>query len=133
MATPTDLEAIRKAWEEEGSQRRLGLRPSADKMLQAALIPAGGEWQCEAHEGAITRCIVWKDIEVCIVNSRGDMNDRTEAGIAMGLRAAPLMDKAMRVIFILAQQEGTATLIRDIARAAVDYTEQPAPELFEPE
>lgn len=124
---------INDAWQEEGSIGRLGLRPFANKAIQEALVPGGGDWQCVAPEGAVTRSIVWKGTEVALVNPRGDLSDYTEGDIAMGLRATPVMDKALRAIFVLARKEENLALIADIARAAIDYVEQPAPRLREPE
>lgn len=128
--------AVRKihdAWNEEGSIGRLGMRPFANKTIQRALIPSGGDWQCVAEDGAITRKVVWGDTEVALVNPRGDLLDHIEGQIAMALRAAPLADKALRVISILAKDPANAALIERVARAAVDYIEQPAPCIVEPE
>ena len=110
-----------------------GLRPFANKEIQKALIPGGGDWQCIAEEGAITRKVVWGHMEVALVNPRGDLHDHTEGQIAMALRATPLIDKALRTISILAKDPGNAELIERIARAAVDYVEQPAPRLINPD
>lgn len=128
-----DIKKINDAWQEEGSIGRLGLRPFANKAIQAALIPAGGDWQCVSPEGAITRTIVWNRTEVALINPRGDLGDTTEGDIAMGMRATPLLDKAMRAISILAKDPANAPLIERIARAAVDYIEQPAPRIIEPD
>lgn len=126
------VRAIHAAWDEEGSIGRLGMRPAANKDIQKALIPGGGDWQCIVHEGAISRTIVWNRTEVALVNPRGDLHDHTEGRIAMGLRAMPVVDKALRVILILAQKVENLDFIRDIARAAVDYIEQPAPRVPDP-
>lgn len=136
MSAPADTaaperRAINDAWQEEGSLGRLGLRPTANKAIQAELIPAGGDWHCVAPDGAITRTIVWGGTEVALVNPRGDLNDTTEGHIAMALRATPVMDKALRTISILARDPANAPLIERIARAAVDYVEQPAPRIVE--
>lgn len=129
----TDIELISKAWDNEGSLGRLGLRPAADKAIQAAIIPAGGNWDCVVQDGAITRSIVWGHTEVAQVNPRGDLYDSTEGDIAMGIRATPVMDKALRCIFSLADKPENLDLIGRIARAAIDYVEQPAPRVPEPE
>lgn len=129
----TDIEKINQAWQEEGSIGRLGMKPAADKAIQAALIPAGGDWRCVAEEGAITRSIVWARLEVALINPRGDMNDSLEGDIAMGVRATPVMDKALRAISILAMGAENLDLIRKIARAAIDYVEQPAPRIPDPD
>lgn len=129
----TDAQKINDAWQEEGSIARLGLRPAANKAIQEAITPAGGDWQCVAPEGAITRTIVWRSTEVAIVNPRGDIDDATEGDIAMGIRATPVMDKALRAIFILAKDANNLDLIGQIARAAIDYVEKPAPRLVRPE
>lgn len=122
-----DVAAIHSAWSEAG-----GAHP-ADKEIQEALIPAGGNWQCTAEEGAITRSIFWRRTEVALVNPRGDLDDRTEGYIAMSLRATPVMDKALRVIAVLASKPENLALIGKIARAAIAYVEQPAPVIPEPD
>jgi len=131
--TAIDLEKIHQAWDEEGSLLRLGMRPAADKAIQAALIPPGGDWRCVALEGAIMRSITWQDMEIALVNPRGDMHDHLEGEIAMGIRATPIMDRALRVIFVLARNTENLGLVERIARAAIDYVEQPAPRIPEPE
>lgn len=128
-----EVTKINDAWHEEASIGRLGLRPFANTTIQKALIPAGGDWQCVAPEGAITRTVMWGQTEVALVNPRGDLHDSTEGQIAMALRATPLMDKALRVISMLAKDPANSTLIERIARAAVDYVEQPAPRIVEPD
>lgn len=122
---------INDAWQEEGSLSRMGLRPFANKEIQAALIPDGGDWQCVAPTGAVTRSITWRGTEVALINPRGDLGDTTEGGIAMGMRATPVMDKALRSIFVLAKDPANLDLIGQIARAAIDYVEQPAPRLVQ--
>ena len=129
----TDRSKIEDAWQEEGSLARTGLRPAGDKAIQAALIPPGGDWQCVAEDGAITRSIVWNRTEVALINPRGDLRDQTEGRIAMGIRATPVMDRALRVIFVLAREAENLDLIGRIARAAIDYVERPAPPVHEPE
>ncbi len=124
---------IHDAWDEEGSISRLGMRPAADREIQKALIPPGGDWRCIAQRGAITRSIIWKHTAVALINPQGDMEDQLEGKIAMGFRATPVMDRALRVIFILASAPGNAALIAKIARAAIDYVEKPAPAIREPE
>ena len=132
--TELEREAIEAAWQEEGSLTRLGLRPVADADIQQQLIPAGGDWQCVAGDGAITRSITWNAVEVALLNPGGDLPDHVEGEIGMGMRACPVMDKALRVIFILAREaEKNRELIIKIARAAIAYAEQPAPALHEPE
>jgi hypothetical protein len=128
-----DIQKIRDAWEEEGSISRLGMRPGFDKRIQAALVPPGGDWQCVVADGAMTRSIVWQHMEVAIVNARGDMGDSLEGDIAMGLTATPVLDRALRVISILANDPANAPLIGQISRAAVAYIERPASAVYEPE
>jgi len=129
----TDIMKIHNAWNEEGSIGRLGMLPAANKEIQKAIIPAGGDWRCIAEEGAVTRSIIWRGTEVALINPRGDLDDLTEGEIAMGIRATPVMDKALRAIFVLAQKPENMDLIGRIARAAIDYVEQPAPRIVEPE
>jgi hypothetical protein len=128
-----DIKAIHDAWDQEGSIRRLGLLPFADKAIQKALVPPGGDWQCVAEDGAITRSVMWNHKEVALINPGGWMLDRLEGDIAMGIRATPVMDRALRVIFVLARDPANLDLIGKIARAAIDYVEQPAPAIVEPE
>ena len=132
-AAKDEARRINDAWQEEGSIGRLGLRPAANSAVQSAIIPGGGDWQCVAPEGAITRSIVWRGTEVATVNPRGDLDDRVEGQIAMGIRATPVMDKALRTIFVLAKDPENLDLIGEIARAAIDYVEKPAPRLVEAE
>ena len=129
----TDLEKINAAWDEEGSLARLGLRPSADKAIQAALIPPGGDWRCVVLPAAVTRSIIWNGTEVALVNPGGDLRDSTEGEVAMGIRATPAMDRALRVISGLASNPENLDLIGRIARAAIDYVEQPAPTIADPD
>jgi hypothetical protein len=133
MTNITDAQMIHRAWDEEGSRSRLGLRPAASRDIQAALIPSGGDWQCVAADGAITRSIVWGRVEVALINPRGDMSDSTEGQIAMGMRATPIMDKALRVISVLADDPANSNLIGRIARAAIATVETAAPPIREPE
>lgn len=130
-STRTDIDKINDAWTEEGSIGRRGLRPFANKDIQAALVPGGGDWQCVAEPGDITRKIVWGRIEVALVNPRGDLSDYTEGQIAMGLRATPVMDKALRAISVLAGDPANLSLIAAVARAAIATVEQPAPGIGE--
>lgn len=131
----TEARIIRWAWDEEGSIRRMGMMPSADKAIQNELLPAGGEWKCIADFGDVTRRIVWDGKEVALLNPQGDLTDKVEGQIGMALRASPTTDKALRVIAVLAASSTPGelidrlALIGKIARAAVDYIEQPAPEL----
>lgn len=129
----SDIEKIHKAWDEEGSIGRLGLLPATDKAVQAALVPPGGDWQCVALEGCVTRSIIWRGSEVALVNPRGDLGDSVEGQIAMGFRATPVMDRALRVIFVLASKPENLDLIARIARAAIVTVEQPAPRIHEPD
>ena len=82
-------EKINEAWMEEGSFRRQGMIPASHPEVQAALIPAGGDWKCIAREGAVTRTVMWRQIEVALV----------------------------------------LELIAEMAAAAINYVEQPAPAL----
>ena len=105
------------------------LRPySRDVEIIRAVMPAGGDWQCDAHEGAITRTITWAGKEVAQINPRGDLDDQTEGQIAMAIRAMPLMDAALRTIMALADHDGN-TLIRKIAESVIAYVEMDAPKL----
>jgi hypothetical protein len=126
--TVTDRGKIADAWRKE----KTGRLP-ADDAVQSALVPAGGDWQCVVNDGAITRTIGWRGTEVALVNPRGDLTDRVEGQIAMALRAAPVMDKALRVIAVLAKDPDNLDLIARVASSAIDIVEQPAPRVPEPE
>lgn len=121
------------AYQEEGSIRRLGLLPPANKEVVKAIVPPGGEWRCVVEPGAITRSVVWNQTEVCLVNARGDLNDTSEGQIAMALRATPAMDMALRAIYSLAGKPENLELIQDVARAAIAYVEMDAPPVREPD
>lgn len=133
MTGKTPHQRINAAWQEEGSIGRLGLRPAADRDVLAAIIPGGGDWECVVPPGAVTRTIKWRQVDVALINPRGDLGDDTEGHIAMGIRATPAMDKAMRAIWVLAKDPANLELIADMARAAIEYVEQPAPAIVEPE
>lgn len=105
----------------------------ADPELLRALLPPGGEWECVAREGAITRTVMWKATEVCLVNPGGSLDDRTEGHIAMALRATPALDKALRVIQALAADPANLQLIARVAETAIAYIQMPAPEIVEPD
>ena len=122
----TDTDKIEDAWQKEDS-----LLPAADQEVLTAIIPAGGDWACVAHPGAITRSITWRGLEVCLVNPNGDLDDATEGQIAMGLRATPALDKALRTIFVLADDPDNLDLTQRIALAAITYIELPAPPIEE--
>lgn len=124
---------INDAFNAEFLLRGSGRLPPPDQEIQAALIPAGGDWECVAPGGAVTRSIVWRGREVALINPRGDLDDITEGRIAMGMRATPVMDKALRTICVLSSQPGTASLIRSIAQAAIDTVMREAPAVREPE
>lgn len=125
----TARQRINAAWDEEGSIGRLGMKPAANKEIQDALIPRGGDWTCIAREGDITRRVMWRSTEVALINPRGDLADQTEGQIAMAIRAMPMLDKALRAIWILAKDPANSELIGQMARAAIDYVEQPAPRI----
>lgn len=114
-----------------GAHTRRPYQP--DAALVAAVTPPGGEWRVEVHEGAITRSVMWCGTEVALVNPRGNLNDMVEGDIAMALRAAPLMDAALRCILVLAEDASNLPLIRDIAIASVAFIEMPAPPVPEPD
>lgn len=124
----TDRGKIADAWRKEKTGRR-----TPDETIQSALIPGGGDWQCIVNDGAITRTVVWRSQEVALVNPRGDLLDHVEGQIAMAIRALPAMDKALRVIAVLAKDPDNLDLIARVASSAIDYVEQPAPRVPEPE
>lgn len=137
----TNIEIMFAAWLAEPTMRSEMKHP-VDMDIQSALAPPGGDWQCIAATGAITRSIIWRRQEVALINPRGDLDDSTEGDIAMGIRATPIMDTALRIIFSLALGIGDGNeedwaneriLIGEIARAAIDYVEQPAPAIVEPD
>lgn len=128
----TDAQKINDAWQTEGSRGRLGRLPAGDPDILKEIIPAGGEWTCIATTGAKTRYVIWNGIEICLVNPRCDLSDRIEGEIAMGLRATPAIDKALRCILILAEDPENLGLIQRIARTVITYVEMPAPAFPEP-
>lgn len=128
-----DTRRINDAFNAEFLLRESGRLPPLDQEIQAALIPAGGDWECVASDGAITRSIMWRGREVALINPRGDLDDITEGQIAMGMRATPVMDKALRAICVLANQPDSTALIGSIARAAIDTVMRAAPTVREPE
>jgi hypothetical protein len=109
-------------------------RPYAadDKLIRAA-TPAGGQWQCVAQFGDITRKVMWHDrAEVAIVNARGDLDDSTEGQIAMAIASLPTMDCALRAILVLAEDAANLDLIRRLAISVIAQVERPAPRIPEP-
>lgn len=66
-------------------------------------------------------------------------DDRHQLGIhaagevAMGMRATPVMDTALRSIMVLAEDAANLPLIIEITRAAIAYVEMPAPRPPEPD
>lgn len=123
---------IQGAWYE--AEKLRPYKSSADVL--SAITPAGGDWDCVVEDGAITRSIVWRGQEVCLVNARGDLDDVTEGQIAMAIRATPIMDKALRVIMELTTGNVDAisiSLVRQIAETAVAVVEAAAPEIPEAE
>lgn len=103
----------------------------ADRALIKALLPPGGEWVAVAPPGAICRSVMWGLIEVAHVNPAGNLSDLVEGQIAMGLRATPLIDRALRTIMVLAEDPANLAIIREIAEAAIVFIEMPAPALKE--
>lgn len=123
-----DATTIKTAWYD--AQKR---RPyKSDAEVIKAITPPGGEWTCEVPEGAIRRSVIWGAIEVAYVNPRGQLGDSIESDIAMGLRATPVMDTALRTILVLAESAQNVGLIRTIAETAIAYVEMPAPAIKEP-
>ena len=112
-----DTRRINDAFNAEFLLRASGKLPPPDQEIQAALVPDGGDWECVAPDGAITRSIIWRGLEVALINPRGDLDDTTEGRIAMGMRATPVMDKALRAICVLANMPDSTALIRSIAQA----------------
>lgn len=132
MADIQDISAIDNAWQKEASLRRLGLRQWPDRNIMAALVPHGGDWECVYPRGAATRSIVWNGTEVAIINPQGALLDSVEGDIAMGMRACPIMDKALRVIFSLAGDPANLDLIKRVARAGYGAAELSPPPLLDP-
>lgn len=128
----TDTEAlkiVRQAYFD--AQRRRPYAASVDVI--AAITPGGGDWQCVARDGRITRSIFWNGREVALMNPAGDLDDGTEGQIAMAVRALPTMDTALRAIIVLAESDGNLTLIRDLAVSVIEFVERPAPRIKKPE
>lgn len=126
-----DTEKMLSAWHEEGQRQFNGAQLKVDRDIAKALIPPGGDWLCIAPPGAITRSILWRDKEVALINPRGDLDDATEGDIAMGMRATPIMDTALRMILVLAEDAGNLELIRKICGTAIATVMLPAPAIVE--
>lgn len=130
MAT-TEAERQRVVIALYGSQSR---RPyMVDQIILKAVIPPGGDWRCEARNGAICRSIIWNHIEVAYMNPSGDLDDTTEGQIAMATRSLPAMDAALRIIGALAADPANLSLIARVADTIVAYLEQPAPRVRTPD
>lgn len=129
MITDELKTTIEAAWLTEWDMRKTGILPPHDPDMAAELIPPDGAWECAYLPHAACRSIVVNDNEIALVNPQGTMLDGLEAEVAMALRAAPVMDKALRVIFALACRGGDnhRFLIQRIARAAITTAELPAP------
>lgn len=125
----TKANAIYQAYLEAERRRPYKLN---QEIINAAM-PGGGEWRAMANHGAVTRSIMWGAVEVALVNPQGRIDDHTEGQIAMGMRATPLMDAALRSIIVLAEAPENLPLIRELAISAIAYVEQPAPRIEEPE
>ena len=126
MNEPSDISTlIRRAFHVAQSRRPY----TTNDPLLRAILPPGGDWRVTAAPGAVCRSVMWGTTEVAHVNPRGQLDDGTEADIAMGLRAVPLLDAAMRCILVLAEDVRNLTLIREIAMSAVAFVEMPAPVL----
>ncbi len=99
------------------------------------LIPPGGDWDVIAPYGCITRLIVYHGREVARINPAGDFDDETEGQIAMGMRAMPAACIALRRIRDLTARDGDDITreINAIANLVIDYIEQAAPPVIEPE
>ena len=119
----SDAQTIREAWY---SSHHLRPHRSKPDVLQA-ITPPGGEWQAVAKQGAITRSVVWRGLEVAQVNPAGTFDDLTEGQITMGIRATPVLDAALRTILTLARDGADPALIASIAETAIAYIEMPAP------
>lgn len=130
----TEKQRINDAWLTEGELKLAGQLPQPDPAILRVLVPPGGEWDCKAKEGAVTRSIFWGRMEFAVVNPHGALDDATEGEVAMGLRATPVMDTALRVIYVLSRPADIGVdnmeLINRVARAAIAYAEQPAPEIL---
>jgi hypothetical protein len=106
---------------------------AAAPALVARAIPVGGEWECVAPDGAISRSILWNGREVALVNPRGDIDDETEGQIAMAMAALPLLDATIRTILVLAESADNLPLIRELAAGVIVHVERPAPRFAEAE
>lgn len=128
----TDIEGlniVRQAYFD--AQRRRPYAASDDVI--ATITPGGGDWQCVARDGCITRSIFWNGREVALVNPARDLDDGTEGQIAMAMRALPTMDAAIRAIIVLAESDANLTLIRDLAVSVIEFVERAAPSIAEPQ
>src|ERR1700679_1726807 len=97
-----------------------------DAEIVEAMVPDGGNWECVAGEGSITRSIKWGHTEVALMNPRGDLGDIVEGQIAMAFRALPVMDQALRSILLLAENADNLPMIREMAESCIAYIEMPA-------
>jgi hypothetical protein len=120
--------AIRRAFYDAQSRRPYHF----DAELIRAIVPPGGEWECVASDGAITRSIKWGHTEVALLNPAGQIDDTTEGQIAMAFRALPLIDATLRSIIVLAESAENLQTIRDLAISVVAFIEMPAPRISEP-
>ena len=116
---------IREAW--YAHQRH---RPyKQDTEILGAITPPGGEWTCLVISGNVARSVMWNHVEVALVNPQDHLTAPIEGEIAMGLRATPVLDTALRVIAVLALDPVNSPLIAKIAETAIGYVEMAAPEL----
>jgi hypothetical protein len=119
----SEAETIRRAFSDA-----TGMRPyKIDDVILKAVIPAGGDWTCEADPGAISYSIRFAGIEAALVNPDGAIDDQTEGQIAMAMRALPAMDCALRAIMALASDVSNVATIAKIAETVIAYVEMPAP------
>lgn len=116
---------INNAWYE--AQRRRPYKLDLDAI--PTLTPGGGEWRVELQPDAYA--ILWGKQSFAVV-SHG-LGVHTAGEVAMGMRATPVMDTALRSIMVLAEDAANLPLIIEIARTVVAYIEMPAPKPPEPD
>lgn len=120
-------ERIDLAWLTESDLHRLGILPPMERDLVEELTPPGGHWDCGFADGCAHLSILYDGFVVATINPNGELANEIEGDIAMGIRASPILEKALRCITLLAGNPNNLELICRIARTAVAAAQLPAP------